>query len=112
MEKSQGIKAGLLVIAFLCSSCASQLHRGVVAMKIDDSTAHVGLNRSEVKIGDHVELYGNDCRRDTGGQDYSCQKFSKGHGRVTQILNDNYAAIKFDPGVMFKEGDYIEKHTH
>ena len=53
----------LIMGALILSSCASQLHRGVVAMKIDESTAHVGLNKSEVTIGDHVELYGNKCKK-------------------------------------------------
>lgn len=112
MKKSQALKSGLLLIAFVCTSCASQLHRGVVAMKIDNTTAHVGLNRNEVTVGDHVELYGNNCLRDYGNRDYNCEKVSKGHGIVTQILNDNYTAVKFDSGVAFKEGDYIEKHAH
>ncbi len=105
-------KVALLFLVIICSSCASQLHRGVVAMKIDDNTAHVGLNKNEVSIGDHVELYGTNCLRELGGRDYNCEKFSKGHGTVIQILNDNYTTVKFDSGVAFKEGDYIEKHTH
>ena len=35
----------------LLGGCATGFHRGVVAMKIDDSTAHVGLNRDEAKVG-------------------------------------------------------------
>ena len=112
MKKSQTLKSVLFFIALLSSACASQPHRGVVAMKIDDSTAHVALQRNEVTVGDHVELYGNNCLREFGNRDYTCEKVSKGHGIVTQILNDNYTAVKFDPGVAFKEGDYIEKHMH
>ncbi len=102
----------LAVGALILSSCASQLHRGVIAMKIDESTAHVGLNKGEVSVGDHVELYGNKCKRATKGSEQNCEKVSKGHGTVTEVLNDNYAAVRFDNGVAFQEGDFIEKHSH
>jgi hypothetical protein len=102
----------LVVGALILSSCASKVHRGVVAMKIDESTAHVGLNRGEVSVGDHVELYGSKCKRMPKSSEQSCEKVSKGHGVVTEILNDNYSAIKFDNGVAFQEGDFIEKHSH
>lgn len=94
----------------LLAGCATGFHRGVVAMKIDESTAHVGLNRDEVKPGDHVELYGNKC---SGAKDNrECKKISKGHGVVTDIISDNYVSVKFEPGVAFQEGDFIEKHSH
>ncbi len=100
----------ILIFALGLGACASQLHRGVVAMKVTENVAHVGLNKSEVSVGDHVELYGNRC---TGTKDEKmCQKFAKGHGTVTQVISDDYAAVKFDAGVTFQEGDFIEKHTH
>lgn len=100
----------LIAGALVLSSCASQLHRGVIAMKIDENTAHVGLNKNEVTVGDHVELYGNKCTTTKGQQ--NCKKISKGHGIVTEVLSDDYAAVKFDSGVAFQEGDFIEKHSH
>ncbi len=100
-----------VVAAFVAAGCASQLHRGVVAMKIDDTTAHVGLNQNEVSVGDHVQLYGNSCANAGRGQQ-KCKKVSKGHGQVTEKISDDYVAVQFDPGVTFKEGDYIEKHSH
>ena len=106
----------LIVLPLLLGACASKVHRGVVAMKIDDSVAHVGIKSSEVSVGDHVELYGNKCPvgniRATGGDRQPCQKVQKGHGVVTEILSEDYAAVKFENGVAFKEGDYIEKHSH
>lgn len=100
-----------LVLPLVLGACASQLHRGVVAMKVDESTAHVGLNKNEVSVGDHVELYANNC---TGSAKtvQKCTKISKGHGTVTEVLSEDYAAVKFDQGVVFKEGDVIEKHSH
>ena len=107
-------KSSVLVVigAIALSSCASKVHRGVVAMKINDSTAHVGLNKDEVKVGDHVELYANKCQRSRQDDNKPCQKVLKGHGTVTEIVNENYAAVQFDTGVNFTEGEFVEKHTH
>ena len=103
----------ILLLASMFSSCASQIHRGVVAMKIDEDTAHVGLGKGEVYLGDHVELYGNKCNKVTKVQnDERCVKVLKGHGTVTEIINENYVSVKFDSGVGFQEGDFIEKHSH
>lgn len=103
----------MIGIAVFVSSCANKLHRGVVAMKINDSTAHVGLAKNEVTVGDHVELYGNKCNRNTKiDPEQACQKISKGHGLVSGYINDNYVAVTFDKGVTFEEGDFIEKHSH
>lgn len=103
---------GLLAGALILSSCASKLHRGVIAMKIDENSAHVGLNKNEVSVGDHVELYGNKCTKMLKTSDQTCEKVSKGHGVITQILNENYASVKFETGVVFQEGDFVEKHSH
>jgi hypothetical protein len=101
--------SGLLLI----SGCASMTHRGVVAMKVSDSEAHVGAGDNELRMGDHVELYRNVCAgaaRETGTR--SCEKRSSGHGVVTKEINADYSVVKFDPGVTFSEGDLIEKHAH
>lgn len=102
----------VLIGSILVTSCASKVHRGVVAMKIDENTAHVGLNKDEVTVGDHVELYRNECVGGSKNSESRCEKVSKGHGAVTQILNENYVTVKFDSGVSFQEGDFIEKHSH
>ena len=81
-------------------------------MKIDESTAHVGLKKNEVTVGDHVELYGNKCKKSGRETEQSCEKVLKGHGAITGILNDNYSAVKFENGVAFQEGDFVEKHSH
>ncbi len=107
-------KTAVVVVCgtFILSSCASKVHRGVVAMKMDESTAHVGIRDSEVNVGDHVELYGNKCARNRASEEQSCVRVSKGHGTITQILNADYSTVKFDSGVAFQEGDTIEKHSH
>jgi len=102
----------LLLALFIFSSCASRTHRGVVAMKIDEKTAHIGLSYNEVSIGDHVQLYTNKCSkldRNTSRTGQTCEKISKGNGTVTAIINESYSVIKFDDGVIFHEGDFVEK---
>lgn len=94
------------------TGCATQLHRGVVAMKIDESTAHVGLNRNEVKIGDEVRLYSDVCTPKLRGEKRTCSKKEKGHGKVSEVVNENYVTVKFEPTVEFKEGDFVEKDNH
>ncbi len=113
-----------VLLLVLLSSCASnQLHRGVVAMKVSDTEAHVGLGKSEAVVGDHVELYRNVCvnRGSIGSNrgllakdltEQYCKKVAQGHGRVTAIINDDYATVQFDSGVKFEAGDFIEKHSH
>ena len=99
------------VALLITSSCATNIHRGVVAMKVSETTAHVGLNNNEVSVGDHVELLSNQCSS-VKGEERSCRKISKGHGKVTSVINANYVAVEFNQGVAFQEGDFIEKHSH
>jgi hypothetical protein len=107
-----------IAVAFLVlAGCATSFHRGVVAMKLDENTAHIGLKKGEASVGDHVELYGNKCTGPSSGRQgnagsRSCEKVAKGHGTVTQILSENYVEVKFAAGVSFQEGDFIEKHSH
>lgn len=97
--------------AFLGSCASTSIHRGVVAMKVSDSIAHVGLQQNEATVGDHVELYTNKCNR-IKGEEQICKKISKGHGRITSIISSDYVSVEFDKGVVFQEGDFIEKHSH
>lgn len=110
MEIGKLAVLGSLTFLVACAS-SQKVHRGVVAMKINDSTAHVGLSQDEVKLDDHVQLYSNKCTRSVS-KEVSCQKIEKGHGKITEIVNSNYVAVKFDDGVDFQEGDVIEKHAH
>jgi hypothetical protein len=104
-----------LVLMMSATGCASAVHRGVVAMKLDDRKAHVGIGGKEVAVGDHVELYRNQC--ESGGSarqggTRSCTKTSTGHGVVSKVLSSDYSEVSFDPGVEFHEGDTVEKHDH
>ena len=114
MNKSYFIS--LVSVILLGGGCASQTHRGVIAMKISDTEAHVGVGTSEVSPGDHVELYRNVCTgggsRKTGGSALQCRKESLGHGEVTRTLNPDYSVVQFPAGTKFSEGDTVEKHAH
>lgn len=107
-----GLALGLVLI----SGCASGVKRGVVAMKISDTEAHVGMGESDLSVGDHVELYRNACTGGLGGRDggsnRSCRKEPMGHGEVSRILNPDYSVVQFPAGTKFSEGDMVEKHGH
>jgi len=105
----------ILAATLVLSSCSSTLHRGIIAMKLDEHTAHIGLNSKEVNVGDHVELYENKCTKPSksaSSNTPSCQKIHKGHGLVTKVIGEDYSEVKFDDGVIFEEGNFIEKHSH
>lgn len=119
MVKRMKIKKLILVTVIfgLATGCATGVKRGVVAMKVSDTEAHVGIGQDELNVGDHVELYHNVCSgsgpgRSGSGADRSCKKDPTGHGEVTQILNQDYSVVKFPSGTKFSEGDMIEKHAH
>jgi hypothetical protein len=102
----------------LLAGCSTGIKRGQVVMKTSDRIAHVALATDEVNVGDHVELYHNECERDTGGGKNgasvrtNCRKVGTGHGVVTELFDADYAQVEFPDGTKFSEGDTIEKHTH
>lgn len=100
---------------FVLSGCAStKIYRGHVIMKTADAEAHVATGPNEMVVGDHVELYQNQCT--PGGSKINgprvCRKISNGHGEVTSVISPDYVSVKFPPGTTFQEGDTIEKHAH
>jgi hypothetical protein len=104
-------------IVVLLAGCASgRIKRGHVVMKTSDRTAHVALATDEVKVGDHVELYHNECERGAGtGKTVirtNCKRVGSGHGVVTELFDADYAQVEFPEGTKFTEGDTIEKHEH
>lgn len=115
----------LFLVSLAAVGCAgSGVKRGVVAMKISDTEAHVGMGSDELNVGDHVELYHNICtgggggaraiREGSGGpgSPRTCTKKEVGHGEVTQVLSKDYSIVKFPAGTDFSEGSIIEKHAH
>lgn len=97
-----------MALGFL-SACAHTTMRGSVAMKINEREAHVCMNQNEVKVGDKVTLYRNQCSAKGKSGDGVCQKQKLGQGEVTQILNDHYSLVRFQEGVKFDEGSFVEK---
>lgn len=97
-----------IALGFL-SACAHTSMRGSVAMKINEREAHVCMNHDEVKVGDKVTLYRNHCSAKGKSSDGFCQKQKLGTGEVTQILNDHYSLVRFQEGVKFDEGSFVEK---
>lgn len=79
-------------------------------MRIDESVTHVCLDKGEVRVGDSVKLYRNvSVPRTKGPAVKRCQKKFQGVGGVTELLNEHYSVVRFEPGVDFKEGDLVER---
>lgn len=99
--------------AMLLGSCAH--HRGEVAMKANAREAHIGLGSDEVKPGDKVVFYNEECRRGGFGRTSSspgineCRDVTIGKGTVTRNLGKDYSVVKVEPGVEFKEGTKVKK---
>ena len=105
-------------LMFLVGCAHGGIKRGHVVMKTSDTTAHVGLATGDVKVGDHVALYHNECKGGGGGRKGEalgprvCKKVATGHGVVTELFDADYAQVEFPSGTSFTEGDTIEKHDH
>ncbi len=94
------------------AGCSHGLMRGSVAMKVSDTEAHVCLDDTEAKVGDRVTLFKSKCSgggSKGGGSGRSCEKVQLGQGTVTEILSHHYSVVKFDAGVPFDEGTFVEK---
>ncbi len=106
---------GLTVIFSTLIGCAHSSMRGTVAMKVSDNEAHVCLGDNEVKAGDKVALFRNDCKETGGGGGDGgsgigiCEKVKIGEGKVIRTLNSHYSLIETAPGVKFSEGTVVEK---
>ena len=96
-----------LFSAMTATACGSHTTmRGSVVMKIDETEAHVCLGKDEVKVGDSVHLFHNDC---TGGKASQCRRVAIADGQVVQLLNEHYSLVRFPAGTAFAEGDTIER---
>lgn len=102
---------GGALMALILGGCAHGIMRGSVAMKAGENEAHVCMGEGEVKVGDHVALFMNKCKfkgpRGEGGA--PCEKVRLGEGSVTEVLNKHYSVVRFEPGVSFEEGTFVEK---
>lgn len=84
--------------------CVSAHSRGVVAMKITDTEAHVCVGKESVHTGSLLDVYRNDC----GKVKRSCEFKKVGRGTVTDVLNEHYSVAEFPAAVAVREGDLIE----
>ncbi len=111
MKSTKVILTALVAVGL--SGCAHGVMRGSVAMKTSDNEAHVCMGKGEVKEGDRVTLFKNVCVGKDGGVRNSggvnCQKKELGKGVVQEVLNEHYSVVKFDPGIQFEEGTFVEK---
>lgn len=93
--------------------CAASAHRGVVAMKIDEGTAHVCIDPGGAKVGDQLTVFRNECSQPTPGSKAQgivlCKKKSVGTARIKSFLNEHYAEVQFAEGSDFREGDMVER---
>lgn len=108
--KTNWITFSLLAVLSACASHSTM--RGGVAMKVSDREAHVCLGEGEVKPGDKVVAFYNDCSsRNVGakGAATPCEKKQLGYGKIVRNLNEHYSVVEFDPGVEFTEGTFVER---
>jgi len=106
--------AMIILSAVLLHGCSHGSMRGSVAMKTSPTEAHVCLGNKEAKVGDRVTAFNNFCTgkgssRLDGGGESACEKRKLGEGTVTTLINEHYSVVKFDDGVKFDEGTFVEK---
>ena len=110
MKKLQMIVSAVMGLCLVVlTGCSHYTMRGTVAMKLNDNEAHVCMDDNEVKPGDRITLYRNACTRASRDSAPFCKKVELGKGTVTRNLNEHYSLVKFDNGVKFEEGSFVEK---
>ena len=101
-------------VTILFGGCAHTAMRGSVAMKATDDELHICMGETEVRTGDRVAFFINQCRESGNsravGRDV-CTKIKIGEGAVVRSLNEHYSVVKPDPGIGAKigEGTVVEK---
>lgn len=103
------MKRLLFLFPIFIVGCAHQLMRGTVAMRISDEEAHICLGEGEVKPGDKVAIWKNNCNRTTTGKASFCRLERVGEGEVTKILNEHYSVMRVPAGTTFDEGTFVQK---
>lgn len=126
MGKTSILIAGIALTALL--GCSTQTKQGRVAMKIDDTVAHVSFSPGELEVGDLVKVERIECTdlifpkslgvRSRTARRYSnassktdCRSVVIGRGTLTEVLNDHYGVAKLDRPIIFKEGDKVSKDS-
>lgn len=115
MRAFSKILMGLLVASTV--GCSTQTRPSEVAMKIDDTVAHVSFQPGELKVGDRLKIDREECTSAREKQSSrvriktSCHTQTIGTGTLTEILNDHYGVARMDKPVVFKEGDKVLKDS-
>ena len=99
---------GIMMVLAL-TGCAHSQMRGNVAMKISEDEAHICLGSEQVKVGDKIELYRNQCNHSKLAEVNSCKMVELGEGEITKVLNEHYSVMKVNSGVKFEEGTLVQK---
>ncbi len=91
----------------LCAAgCVHKTHsRGSIVLKQSATEAYVCLGADEVKPGDKVSLFRNECSdvsRDISGP--ICKRMKVGNGEIIQNLNGHYSMMRVVPKTPLEEG--------
>ena len=101
---------GVLAMSLAASlSCATSqpTNRGGVVMKIDGTEAHIRMSDNAVAVGDRVQFLRQRC---TGsGKVTRCHDEPTGEAEVVKLLNTHYSVVRARGGVVFDEGDRVER---
>jgi hypothetical protein len=101
----------LITLGF-AAACVQGVSKGSVIMKISDVDAHISLGNGEVRVGDNVSLYHNECsankRQPAKSSKITCERVHMGDGSITEILDANYSVASFARGTNIREGDTVE----
>ena len=97
----------MFVAASLSCATAQPKNRGGVVMKIDGTEAHIRMTDNAVSVGDRVQFLRQRC---TGsGKVTRCHDEPTGEAEVVKLLNAHYSVVRARGGVVFDEGDRVER---
>jgi hypothetical protein len=95
------------VAASLSCATVQPTNRGGVVMKIDGTEAHIRMSDNAVAIGDRVQFLRQRCTG--GGKLTRCRDEATGDAEVVKLLNAHYSVVRVRGGVVFDDGDRVEK---
>lgn len=87
--------------------------RGTIAMVVNKETAHICLGDNEVKPGDSVTFFVNNCDRNEPGFEglrALCRLEELGKGIVSKNLNSHYSEVKTNGKFSLRKGTLVQKN--
>ena len=108
-----GLYGSIATCLFVCMGCAHHVVRGGVAMELGPHQVEVCMGSDEIKEGDVVSFFRNDCPKPNrafmeGG--VACHKEKVGEGVVSKILNDDYSVVDIKSGKIPEKGTIVQKN--